>query len=220
MGQEEIGMDGEERSRMQSQYSLKLGRSFTGALPCPHQPRHWKLTSPREGAICNLGWADGPQLSAIPSKQLSAANTRDWGLKLRSEAGIWADTDKWWCGRIQKYIWSPSPVWGTELLKALEFPEWQEYLLLSLTSSFDHTCCLVARSCPSLCNCINCSLPSSSVHGIFQARILEWAAVSFLPNPGIEPVSPASLLHCRQILYQWTTRKPEFMLIWQFRVGP
>ena len=38
------------------------------------------------------------------------------------------------------------------------------------------------------------SLPGSSVHGISQARILEWVAVSFsrgLPDPGMEPMSPA-----------------------------
>ena len=41
---------------------------------------------------------------------------------------------------------------------------------------------------------MDCSPPSSSVHGILQARILEWVAISFsrdLPNPGIEPMSPA-----------------------------
>ena len=30
-----------------------------------------------------------------------------------------------------------------------------------------------------LCNLMNCSLPESSVHGIFQARVLEWVAISF-----------------------------------------
>ena len=34
----------------------------------------------------------------------------------------------------------------------------------------------VAQSCPTLCDPINCSLPSSSIHGIFQARVPEWAA--------------------------------------------
>ena len=38
---------------------------------------------------------------------------------------------------------------------------------------------LVAQSCPTLCNPMGCSLPGSSVHGILQARILEWAAISF-----------------------------------------
>ena len=37
----------------------------------------------------------------------------------------------------------------------------------------------VAQSCPTLCDPVDCSLPSSSVHGIFQARILEWVATSF-----------------------------------------
>ena len=37
----------------------------------------------------------------------------------------------------------------------------------------------VSQSCPTLCNPMDCSLPSSSVHGIFQARILEWVAISF-----------------------------------------
>ena len=38
---------------------------------------------------------------------------------------------------------------------------------------------LVAQSCPTLCNPMDHSLTSSSVHGIFQARILEWVAISF-----------------------------------------
>ena len=37
----------------------------------------------------------------------------------------------------------------------------------------------VAQSCPTLCDPMDCSLPGSSVHGIFQARILEWGAISF-----------------------------------------
>ena len=37
----------------------------------------------------------------------------------------------------------------------------------------------VAHLCPILCNPMDCSLPGSSFHGIFQARILEWVAISF-----------------------------------------
>ena len=36
-----------------------------------------------------------------------------------------------------------------------------------------------AHSCPTLCNPMDCSLPGSSVHGIFQAIVLEWIAISF-----------------------------------------
>ena len=38
---------------------------------------------------------------------------------------------------------------------------------------------LVTQSCLTLCDPMDCSLPGSSVHGIFQARVLEWAAISF-----------------------------------------
>ena len=37
----------------------------------------------------------------------------------------------------------------------------------------------VAQSCPTLCNLMDCSLPGSSVHGVFQGRVLEWFAISF-----------------------------------------
>ena len=55
-------------------------------------------------------------------------------------------------------------------------------------------CCLVAKLCLTLCDPMDCSLPGSSVHGIFQARIVERVAISYsrdLPDPGIEPESPA-----------------------------
>ena len=37
----------------------------------------------------------------------------------------------------------------------------------------------VTQSCPTLCDPVDCSPPGSSVHGIFQARVLEWVAISF-----------------------------------------
>ena len=42
---------------------------------------------------------------------------------------------------------------------------------------------LVAQLYPTLCDPMNCSLPDSSVHGILQARILEWVAISFSAVP-------------------------------------
>ena len=52
----------------------------------------------------------------------------------------------------------------------------------------------VAQSCPTLCDPVDCSPPGSSVHGIFQATVLEWIAFPSpgdLPNPGLEAGSPA-----------------------------
>ena len=42
-----------------------------------------------------------------------------------------------------------------------------------------NVCVLVAQSCPTLCDPMDCSSPGSSVHGILQARILVWIAIPF-----------------------------------------
>ena len=39
------------------------------------------------------------------------------------------------------------------------------------------------QSCPTLCDLMDCSLPGSPVHGIFQARVLEWVAIALIPAP-------------------------------------
>ena len=52
----------------------------------------------------------------------------------------------------------------------------------------------VTQSLLTLCDPMDCNLPASSIHGIFQASVLEWAAIPSpgdLPNPEIEPESPA-----------------------------
>ena len=45
---------------------------------------------------------------------------------------------------------------------------------------------LVTQSCPALCDPMDCSSPGSSVHGILEARILEWVAISF-STTGLPP---------------------------------
>ena len=53
---------------------------------------------------------------------------------------------------------------------------------------------LVTQLCPTLCDPMDCSPPGSFVHGILQARILEWVAIPSagdLPDPGIKPTFPA-----------------------------
>ena len=49
---------------------------------------------------------------------------------------------------------------------------------------------------------MDCSPPGSSVHGILQARILEWVAISFSRGIFLTQGSNPGLLHCRQSLYQ------------------
>ena len=61
---------------------------------------------------------------------------------------------------------------------------------------------LVAQSCLTLCDPMDCSLPGSSLHGISQARILEWVTISF--SKGFSQPRDRTLVSCvgRQILYR------------------
>ena len=72
----------------------------------------------------------------------------------------------------------------------------------------------VAQSCLTLYNPMDCSLLGSSVHGIFQARILEWVAISF--SRGSSPPRDWTQVSCivgRRVTL-WATR--EVLVIWSF----
>ena len=80
--------------------------------------------------------------------------------------------------------------------------------------------CSVTQSCPTLCNPMDCSPPGSSVRGIFQARILEWVAVSF--SGGSSWPRDRTCVSCvsyigRQILYHWAKLMPSAML--QYKIS-
>ena len=73
-----------------------------------------------------------------------------------------------------------------------------------------NTCCLVAKLYLTLCDLMNGSLPGSSVHGISQATIPEWVAVSFSRENFSAQGSSLHLLHWKADslpLYHWVTRK-------------
>ena len=77
----------------------------------------------------------------------------------------------------------------------------RKHIFLLVVTTIQKVKMLVIQSCPTLCDPTDCSSPGFSVHGILQARILEWVAIPFsrnLPNPGIKP---GPHLHCRQSLY-------------------
>ena len=68
-------------------------------------------------------------------------------------------------------------------------------------------CMLVAQSCPTLCNLMDCSPPGSSVHGILQARILEWIAI--LSSRGFSWPRDWTLVSCIAVRFftLWATGK-------------
>ena len=63
------------------------------------------------------------------------------------------------------------------------------YLILAINESEIEIESEVAHWCPTLCDSVDCSQPGSSVHGILQARTLEWVAISYTPILNIRQTS-------------------------------
>ena len=63
---------------------------------------------------------------------------------------------------------------------------------------------LVAQSCPTLWDPMDCSPRGSSVHGILQARILEWVAIPFSRRSSLTSKSNPGLLHYKHPSHQET----------------
>ena len=124
-----------------------------------------------------------------------------WG---RLEAGGEGDDrgwDGWMASRTNghEFEWIHKCWWGSVRPGMLRFMESQSRTWLSNWTELNWTDIVlskvkVAHSCPTLRDPTDYSSPGSSVHGIFQARILEWVAIpspGYLLNPGTEPRSPA-----------------------------
>ena len=71
----------------------------------------------------------------------------------------------------------------------------------------------ILQSCPTLCDPMDCSLSGSSVHGIFQARVLEWVAISFSRGSS-RPRNRTWVSHTASRHFTvWATRKIEILLL-------
>ena len=66
--------------------------------------------------------------------------------------------------------------------------------------------CKLLSLCLTLCDPMDCSLPSSSIRGFFQARMLEWVAISFSRGFFLTEGSNPGLVHGGQVLYHLTER--------------
>ena len=62
----------------------------------------------------------------------------------------------------------------------------------------------VVQLCLTLCDPMDCSLPGSSVHGIFQVRVLEWGAIAFSGSGVIEGISGANFIEAFQVLISFS----------------
>ena len=83
-----------------------------------------------------------------------------------------------------------------------------------LLPSWNRAVCLVTQSCPTLCDHMYCSWPGSSVHGIFQTRILVWLAVP--SSRGSSQIRDQTQVSCiaGRFFTSWATMEaPEILLI-------
>ena len=119
----------------------------------------------------------------------SITDSMDMGL-----GGLWElvmDREAW---HVTVHGVAKNRTWQSNWIE-LNWTEIHIYMKKSV-SSLRRCCavlCLVTQLCPTLCDSMDCSPPGSSVHGILQARILEWVAMPSSgdhPNPGIELRSP------------------------------
>ena len=90
-----------------------------------------------------------------------------------------------------KKFWRPLYVKKKEAI--LISLNWHVYVVVQLLSSLQ------------LCDPLDCSPPGSSLHGILQARVLEWVALSFFRGSSQPRDQTCVSFIGRQILYQWVT---------------
>ena len=150
---------------------LLLAGPLEGAEPPGWSPRAvLSINSPEPAARCGCGWGS-PVLSGLHPAVTQAARTPQL-----STRWLWYLS----YGSLQS---KPTPVVTRSLKPSLVKMQQnqkggEKVKSLSLQ----------------LCDPMDCSPPASSIHGIFQARVLEWVARTSpgdLPNPRIEPGSPA-----------------------------
>ena len=79
----------------------------------------------------------------------------------------------------------------------------------------EEDCCLATKSCRILCNPMDCSSPHSSVHGIFQVRILEWVAISFSRGSSWPRDQIPCLLHWQMYSFPLSSQGPKRICRWQ-----
>ena len=109
-----------------------------------------------------------------------------WFLTLTKIYGLRNSFLKFWLGysTLNPYIKAHQGLKGSQ-----KSSQW-----FTVGKNSDSSVYSFVQSCPRLCDPMDYSLPSSSVHGIFQARILEWVAIFCSRGSSWPRVEPASLL--------------------------
>ena len=97
----------------------------------------------------------------------------DWRFEYKTwnqASRLWAP----WHWSWQFFFW----LWHQKQTNKIKYT-WVSYIKLKSFCTAKVRWDEVAQSCPTLCDPVDCCLSGYSVHGIFQARVLEWVAISF-----------------------------------------
>ena len=111
----------------------------------------------------------------------------------------------------QKQRWEP---WDGQLHHLIQ---WREHCRRRLRISVKIAIIIkseVTQSCPTLCDPIDCSLPGSSVHEIFQAIVLEWIAISFSRRSSQPRAQTRVSCIVDRCFTVWATREVLPLLYW------
>ena len=77
----------------------------------------------------------------------------------------------------------------------------------------------VTQSCPTLCDPMDCSLPGSSVHGIFQARVLAWVVIPFCRGSSRPGDRMQTLYHLNRSLISGSMMPPVLLSIFKIALA-
>ena len=102
----------------------------------------------------------------------------------------------------------PLPIKKHRVICSFAIELYEFFIYLGVLPLYQICVCSIAELCLTLCNTMNCRLPGSSVHGISQARMLEWFAISSSRGSSwSRDGAHISYVSCtgRWILYHWAT---------------
>ena len=113
------------------------------------------------------------------------------------------------CFSLSDFLLPVQQVLGSST--TLQWTQIHSFLWLIFHCIYVPVFCVCAQSCLTPCNPVNCTPPGSSVHEIFQARILEWVPISYSrgsswPRDWTHTSCVSSI--AGRVFYQWAIRKP------------
>ena len=122
--------------------------------------------------------------------------------------------------------WSPSLMtcWPVISIGQIHFLRWPPGWSLRITNVMQPLTCVkwseVAQSCLTLCDPMDYSLPDSSVHGISQARVLEWVAISFSNSPVCTYINHSNANHTTEQVTTFLCVGERHFIVWLLLTCP